>query len=109
MKRPPIDDADDNRLLELESWFQSAFGAYVLGFERELLDARLPELYGFHLMQLGICRAACLFESSVIRHKFMLGRLPGSCELSAITESESLPIESDCVDVVILHHTLEYS
>ncbi|HND15049.1 MAG TPA: hypothetical protein PLN78_08720, partial [Pseudomonadales bacterium] len=56
---------DENALLA--DWFDSALGARVLATERELLDVRLPQLYGFHLMQLGISDRLQLCDSSMIR------------------------------------------
>lgn len=99
----------DESRVALESWFDSELGRHVLEFERRLLDRKLPGLFGFHLMQLGISRQTMLFESSVIRHKFALAGAPGAPGVSALAEPEQLPIESDSVDVVILHHALEFS
>jgi SAM-dependent methyltransferase len=96
-------------LLAREHWFESELGRHVLGEERVMMDAKLPGLYGFHLMQMGISRRVSLFENSMIRHKFSMAQLPGGQGISALAEPEQLPIESDSVDVVLLHHVLEYS
>lgn len=99
----------DEARLARESWLDSELGRYLLDVERRLIERKLPELFGFHLMQLGISRQTMLFESSVIRHKFALAGAPGGPGVSALAEPEQLPIESDSVDVVILHHALEFS
>lgn len=98
---------DENALLA--DWFDSALGARVLATERELLDVRLPQLYGFHLMQLGISDRLQFCDSSMIRHRFVLARSPAARAVSACAELERLPIDADSVDVVLLHHVLEYS
>ncbi len=65
----PEEQRNDMNAL-LADWFESALGAYLLAAERELLDARLPELYGFHLMQLGISDRLRLCEvSASLREK----------------------------------------
>lgn len=92
----------------LSHWFESDLGAHVLSAERSLLDARLPELYGFHLMQLGVNDRVVLGESSMIRHRFVLARTPVQGAI-ACASPEQLPIEDSSVDVVILHHVLEFS
>lgn len=97
------------RLRAREHWFESDLGRHVLQAERALVDDKLPQLYGFHLMQIGVSRQVSLFEHSMIRHKFALSQLPGGQGISALAEAEQLPIESDSVDVVLLHHVLEYS
>ena len=98
-----------SRLRARERWFETDLGRHMLGAERALVDAKLAQLYGFHLMQMSISTEVSLFESSMIRHKFSLAQLPGGQGISALAEPEQLPIESDSVDVVLLHHVLEYS
>ena len=99
----------DSQRLTLEDWFDDGFGRYVLAAEATLLDGLLPTLFGYHLMQLGISRRVSLYDSSPIRHKFRLAPMGGGAQVSALAEPEQLPIDSESVDVVLLHHALEYS
>jgi len=87
----------------------SPYGHHLLAAERALVEQKLAPLFGFHLMQLGISRHVRLYDSSAVRHKFQLAQLPGVAGVSALGEPEQLPIESESVDVVVLHHVLEYS
>lgn len=103
-----IDDPQ-RRWLALADWLDGDLGAHVLAAERALLETKLPGLYGFHLMQLGISDRVRLYDSSMIRHRFTLGRFADARGPSARAEPEHLPIEPDSVDVAILHHVLEYS
>lgn len=100
---------NEELLRQREQWFESDLGQHVLGCERALLESKLPGLFGFHLMQLGISRAVQLYDSSIIRHKFALGQIAGNPAQCALSLPEQLPIEADSVDVVLLHHVLEYS
>jgi len=93
----------------IEQWLQSDLGLHLLAAERSLIETKLPNLFGFHLMQLGMSRHVQLYDNSVIRHKFALGRLAGQNAVSAVSAPEHLPIEPDSVDVVLLHHVLEFS
>ena len=97
------------RLHALEDWLETDLGRHVLRLEQEMIATLLPGLFGYHLMQLGISRQVQLYEGSMIRHKFALARLPGVGTASALAEPEQLPIETDSVDVVLLHHVLEFS
>lgn len=99
----------DDHFAALADWFDGALGNHVLAAERDLLDRRLPDLYGFHLMQLGVADRLRLCDSSMIRHRFVLARSPAAREVSGCAEPEHLPIDADSVDVVLLHHVLEYS
>lgn len=104
-----MQDPDTERLIALEDWLDSGFGRHVLTAERELLADLLPGLFGFHLMQIGISRRVPLHDQSVIRHRFQLTRMPAAPGVSAVSVPEALPLEPDCIDVALLHHTLEYS
>lgn len=106
-RRPGADP--EARWLALAEWLDGDLGARVVAEERALLDAKLPGLYGFHLLQLGLSDRVCLYESSMIRHKFALARSPHATGASGCAIPEQLPIEPDSVDVVLMHHVLEYS
>lgn len=107
--KQPFDNSPAARLCALEDWFDTGFGQHVLAAERELADARLPALFGFHLMQLGISRRVPLYGASAVRHRFQLARMPGGEGVGAVGAHESLPLEADSIDVALLHHALEYS
>lgn len=109
MENRPSTDTPEQRWHALADWLDGDLGRHVLAAERTLLETKLPGLYGFHLMQLGISDRVRLYDSSMIRHKFALGRFADSRGPSACAEPEHLPIEPDSVDVALLHHVLEYS
>jgi SAM-dependent methyltransferase len=92
-----------------EAWLDHGFGAEVLAAEQSLVAAKLPGLFGFHLMQLGISRRVSLYDDSVVRHRFRLASEAGNTGCAAVAAPESLPFEADSIDVALLHHALEYS
>lgn len=78
----------------------------MLAVEQAILEQLLPGLFGYHLMQLGITNQA-FFGSSPINHKLSMSILNedvGAFRGSAI----QLPFEDDAIDVVLLHHLLEF-
>jgi len=93
----------------LDAWTRTALGEHLIGLEQRLVDQILPRLYGFHLMQLGISSQTPLYANSMIRHRFSIAAQSGDGNVSAISELEQLPIESDSLDVMLVHHALEYS
>ena len=109
MENRPSTGTPEQRWHALADWLDGDLGAHVLAAERALLETKLPGLYGFHLMQLGISDRVRLYDSSMIRPKFTLGRFADARGPSACAEPEHLPIEPDSVDVALLHHVLEYS
>lgn len=102
------------RLPALQAWYASAVGQRVWQCEKRLLDHHLPDLFGYHLMSLGICPSLPLAAASPIHHQFALSPLPqtedvSACAVSACAMLHELPIETECVDVALLHHSLDYS
>ncbi len=98
----------------LEQWLDSDLGQHLLASEKQIVDQRVGGLFGYHLLQMSVSRKVELFEQSVIRHKFALTPLnsqvnPNRQGGGVVAAPESLPLESDAIDVVLLHHVLEYS
>jgi SAM-dependent methyltransferase len=90
----------------LRSWFSGALGSKVLEAERARLSRVLPDLFGYHALQLGGIDEADLLGSSRILHRIVAG-VPGSAA-HVQAEPEHLPVASDSVDVLLLPHTLEF-
>lgn len=96
----------------LHRWFSNCPGRLVLEAEIELLNEILPNLFGYHLLQVGRIADADLLSSSRILHRVLVGvdEETMECPYSYLQGSpEALPIASDSVDVLLLAHTLEYA
>ncbi|MFT6791377.1 MAG: SAM-dependent methyltransferase [Cellvibrionaceae bacterium] len=92
----------------IQQWFSSPLGQQVLTAEQQTLDRIMPEIYGYHLMQLSVLNDVTLSSLSPVTHHFSLGVTEKSGQ-PAVAEFEQLPIEAESVDTVLLHHVLEYS
>lgn len=95
---------------EISQWFGTPLGSAVLADEREDIDQALNCLFGYHLLQLSVCPKLDLGESSRISHRFALH--PQHAEnprLSALADFHQLPLPQESIDVVLLHHTLDFS
>jgi len=95
-------------LTELETWYQSDNGCYLLQLVQGYLTTQLDTAFGYHLAQIGVTRCHPLYESSPVRHRIYISALSGD-DVSLQAESEELPLATDSVDVVIAHHSLEFS
>ncbi|MGM0593992.1 MAG: class I SAM-dependent methyltransferase [Pseudomonadota bacterium] len=99
---------------QLRRWYRTPLGEAVAREERELLGQVLPNLFGFHLLQVGVPLDGDLLGASRIGHRMLmdelgsLSGLPGA-EGAFFGCSEQLPVMSDSLDVVLLPHTLEYA
>lgn len=95
-------------LTELERWYGSERGGYLLRATREALQARLDTAFGYHLLQLGLHSAKPLMAGSRINHKIFLAERSGD-QVGVVAHVDELPLESDSVDTVIVHHALEFA
>ncbi|HEY1774418.1 MAG TPA: methyltransferase domain-containing protein [Gammaproteobacteria bacterium] len=92
---------------ELEAWWRSKTGAYLLEKERAALGEALSTLFGYYLVQSGTWgEPGALLEGSTIRAKFILGS-SSQAGCSVAGDPSYLPFAADSVDLVLLPHTLE--
>lgn len=90
----------------LPTWYGSYLGRLLARAEREALDTLLPDLFGYHLVQLG-GHGENLCENSRVSHCVVLDELPHS-EAGLLADNAALPLASESVDVVVMPHSLEF-
>lgn len=97
-------------LRPLSQWFGSPLGQLLVSKERELIDDQLRNLFGYHLLQLSVAHQLDLTQASRISHRFAL--YPQVAEQPLITglaDFNHLPLPANSIDLVLLHHVLDYS
>ena len=95
-----------------ETFLESALGQAILASEREQIAEVLPQLVGYNCLQLSVQRAATLCDGSRFGHLIKMGYAPsmsGQQQDSIWADYEALPVASDCVDIALLHHVLEFA
>lgn len=94
----------------LEAWFKTALGQRLLEVEHNCLSEVLTRRFGYHLLQLGKA-AIPLHHCSPVGHKFLLTEqcLHDGLNADGVALPEALPLASETMDVVVLHHVLDYS
>lgn len=104
-RRPlPLKDTMD----ALRFWARSASGRAMLTQQQQQLDEMLQNLFGYHLLEMSSLTSCSMASQSPINHCFRLCPI-NDYGAQALSEPERLPLESDSIDVVILHHMLEFS
>ena len=104
---------------DVRNWFQSPLGQCVLATKERVLEQLLPAYFGYHLFQMSP-QERPLFESSVIQHKVKItadGSFQAPVESDAVVSFDDamaarvdqLPFAEDSLDVVLLHHMMEFS
>lgn len=95
-------------LSELETWFATDRGQYLMQVTRNALQDILDTAFGYHVLQLGLAGQEPLLNRSRINHKLYCSERPGE-HVSVVAHPDELPIDSDSIDVVIVHHCLEFA
>lgn len=97
---------DDDKLALIREWFDSPLGNQIVKVEKAVLDQLLPAFFGYHLLQLSVQQSK-LYDASPIQHKISLGLLEEDNE-AFVAQATALPLEEDSIDVVVLHHLLDF-
>lgn len=101
---PP--DAED-LARSLEHWYRSPVGERLLAMEREHSVESLRLHPGFRAMLLQVTRELDLLGEGPQLHKFAVTNL-SSADCSAISDFDALPLPSGTIDVVLMHHVLDF-
>lgn len=98
-------------LPDVAAWLETPLGQAVLEQERMLLEQELQDLFGYHLLQMSVDPALDLTRGSRITHRFTLSptRATKGPLSPLVADSDALPLPSDCLDLVLLHHLQDYS
>ena len=104
---PPFEQVSD----DLHVWFQTPLGQALLKEEKEAINDALQNQFGYFLLHLGVAESQSLTETSRISHRFSLHTKNFTDDKSpnAMADFHQLPLPNDSIDMVFLHHTLEFS
>ncbi len=96
---------------DMEALLASPLGMALIDEERAQINEALNCVFGYHLLQLGVEARLDLSEHSRISHKFCLHPhiKPSSSHPGALADFNHLPLASESIDAVILHHALDFS
>lgn len=98
-------------MLELNEWYRGPYGKALLDAQKKTIEHELGGYFGYHLMQLSIMPEYKFYDTSRINHRFSISPLANERRenAEACSDLESLPLPDECIDVCILHHTLDFA
>lgn len=105
-----MDDVLQHRR-QLQLWFETDLGQGILQLEKHKISRVLPDLFGYHILQLGYLENHHLLDSSRISHKLISGLILDentNSNVDLVCSNYAIPIVSDSMDVVVLPHLLEF-
>ncbi|MBR9911936.1 MAG: class I SAM-dependent methyltransferase [Gammaproteobacteria bacterium] len=92
----------------LDLWRQTPLARAIIDEQKAQVAALLSDLFGYHLLELSSVASESFACGSRINHCFKL--CPESAHgAQALSELERLPLEDDSIDVVLLHHVLDFA
>lgn len=92
-----------------EQWLDSPLGEQVLKVEQDVFSEWLCRMFGYHILQLGCSEAHSLILDSPVGHKIQFAPRYHKGVRQAVADNEELPLASDSMDVVVIHHALDFT
>lgn len=108
------------QIIDLQDWFHTPPGRYLLDWERKQVDRAVTDIFGYHALQLGLGPFDAL-RSNRMPHRWVavpdqahvaahsIGEGQGVTPVSLVAHSAALPFPAASLDLVVLPHTLELS
>lgn len=93
----------------ISHWYQTPQGMEVLKAEREIVTPILSRLFGYHILQLGCNQEYSLIDESPAGHKIIFAPSWHPGTRHAVADNEELPLASDSIDVIVIHHALDFT
>ena len=104
---------------QLDLWFKTEFGQKMLDVQRDLIDQKLSQCFGYHLLQMSVSASSQLFSDCRVQRQYRYVTQVSGLRPSEVTAAgapfqviqgdyEQLPFDSNSVDVVVLHHVQEF-
>jgi len=107
--RDPFRRLPPNYRAHLHRWFSSAAGERVLAAEAAVLDEVTPCIFGYHAVQVCAARPFPLFAGSRILHRVLAATSPEQAEgVDVVCDPAQLPLANDSIDLLLLHHALDF-
>ncbi|MGO1503126.1 MAG: class I SAM-dependent methyltransferase, partial [Marinobacter sp.] len=110
MKQSQIVDYP-SRNESFENWFQTPLGRTLLADQRSFLDRRLASLTGARQLQVSVSHRLPLTNGTDFAQKIMttprcFADIPDGV---VVCDADELPFPGDSMDLVVLHHTADFS
>ncbi|HEX7156625.1 MAG TPA: class I SAM-dependent methyltransferase [Burkholderiaceae bacterium] len=107
--------------MSFSDFLASPPGRYVLDCEQRLHDCAVPDIFGYHALQLGMPQIDTLRENRMPLRVFAFDRMPNGPlwtepagaaqrrEVTVVTRFDELPFASQSIDLVVMPHVLEFA
>lgn len=97
---------------DFKGFLTTDLGQALLSSETAVIDRHLPSLAGCNLLQLSVQKGQPLSQAACVGQYIQLGFAPNldAEQVDSLwADYQSFPIATDCIDIALLHHVLEFS
>ena len=94
---------------DLRYWLESDFGRYLQARELEVLQRHYADLPGYRCLRLGLSEDMQTMDCFKHIHRLSLHPSEIKGAHGALANYMELPLMSESIDVMLLHHALEFS
>jgi SAM-dependent methyltransferase len=100
-----------DRIIGLQSWFDTPPGRYLLAWEQQQFEQAVVDIFGYHALQLGLPTLDAL-QDNRMPHRWLALQEPTDASSAArppvlLTDYSALPFAAASLDLVVLPHTLD--
>lgn len=98
---------------EMRRWYRTPLGKRLLETESRMLQQILPELFGYHFLQVGNAMEEDLSAGSPVRNRMVMECVSrdagqGESPKSFVGDPAAIPVATDSLDVLLLPHVIEF-
>lgn len=91
---------------KLEAWQKTPAGAYLMQQEQHYFQREVADIFGFCALQFGFLTQNFLQHNRIRQHFFADRMVHHRADFYA--DAASLPLDGDCLDLLIFPHTLDF-
>jgi len=89
----------------LGDWFATPLGRYILAREQAYFDQTVADIFGFHVLQVGLPASPFLAQSRIVSR----WTLDYDAPADIIADPHALPFAENEIDLILLPHALEFT
>jgi SAM-dependent methyltransferase len=106
--RDPFGRLPPGYRFHLEEWLATPSGRHLVAAEARVLDDITPCIFGYHAVQVASLGAGDLLGGSRILNRVLVGTTADAAGCGLLASPRQLPFADESVDLVVLHHSLDF-
>jgi len=94
---------------QMSEWFRSPMGAALIRAEKQRLDPVIAGVFGYHMLQMGCSLDDALLDDCPAAFKVRFNPVYCDRRPVAVANNEALPLATESMDAVLIHHALDFT